>query len=72
MRRRKLSPSGSDADRKNGTWTLDSAAPCRTKMNLAIGSSVNGAMPLMRVMVPCGTVAGLLSEKPFPFSVPAS
>ena len=45
---------------------------CRTKMSLAMRALVKGLTPLMLVMVPCGEVFGLLSEKPFPSSVPAS
>ena len=42
------------------------------KVSLAMRTLENLPVPAMLVIVPCGTVAGLLSEKSVPSSVPAS
>ena len=51
-----------------GGWSVVS----RTNESRAMGSLVNGAVPLRLVMVPCGSVSGLFSENVLPSSVPAS
>ena len=55
-----------------GASGTNSTAPVRVNTNRAICSPLNLPRPRRLAMVPWGSVAGLLCEKPVPSSVPAS